>query len=168
MKKLFANFGFPNHSCTDSACQDFDTYPYQPTVALDRVSLKHSMIQVDMRGGDSRFILGMDPVGESLICAEMVAESQKWRVLGVEELAILMIEHLMQHMRVNAQIKSDEKLSIVVTGEGGEMVREYCQNREIDSGGDGRVIMRVDLDRQAFAFGAIGTFDALNASIILS
>ncbi len=28
--------------------------------------------------------------------------------------------------------------------------------------------MRVDFDRQAFAFGPTGTFDALNASIVLS
>lgn len=72
------------------------------------------MIQVDMRGGDSRFILAMDPVGETLICSEMVVETQKWRILGVEELAIVMIEHLVQHMRANAQIKPDEKIAVLL------------------------------------------------------
>ncbi len=126
------------------------------------------MIHVDMRGGDSRFILAMDPVGETLICSELVVETQKWRILRVEELSILMIEHLVQHMRANAQIKSDEKIAVLLLGEGSEIVREFCENKDIGINGDGRVILRVDFDRQAFAFGPTGTFDALNASIVLS
>ena len=45
-----------------------------------------------MRGGEAKIILGMDPVGESLICAEFI--DGLWRVLEAEELAIVMIENL--------------------------------------------------------------------------
>lgn len=51
-----------------------------------------------------------------------------------------------------------------------EIIQEYCKSRDIqinseDSGV--KIIMRIDIERQAFAFGPNGTFDALNASIIL-
>ena len=45
-----------------------------------------------MRGGDARLILGMDPVGESLICAEFI--DSQWRILEAEELSIVIIENL--------------------------------------------------------------------------
>jgi hypothetical protein len=100
MKKLFANFGFPNQSSTDQSFIDFDTFPFQPSVVLSKVALRSSMTQVDMRGGDSRFILCMDPVGESLICSEHLGE-KKWHVYECQDLAVLMIENLMAHLKSN-------------------------------------------------------------------
>jgi len=50
------------------------------------------MMQVEMRGGEAKIILGMDPVGESLICAEFI--DGQWQILEAEVLAIVMIENL--------------------------------------------------------------------------
>jgi len=50
------------------------------------------MIQVEIRGGEAKIILGMDPVGESLICGEFI--DGQWQILEAEGLAIVMIENL--------------------------------------------------------------------------
>ena len=108
MKKLFANFGFPNQSCTDQSSNEFDYFPFQPSVALSKIAIRSSISQIDMRSEDSRYIFCMDPVGESLIISELV--EKQWHIYECHEVAILMIDNIMAHMKINTQIKENEKI----------------------------------------------------------
>jgi hypothetical protein len=46
-------------------------------------------------------------------------------------------------------LKPDEKVGIIIYGEEGSKLREYCKQRDIEIGGNTatRIIMRVDLER---------------------
>lgn len=70
MKKLFANFGFPNLSTTETQSQmsvDFVTVPL-PSTQLHKLALKQSFLHAGAR--DSKFIICTDLIGESILVAE--------------------------------------------------------------------------------------------------
>jgi hypothetical protein len=50
-----------------------------------------------MRGGDSRFIFCMDPIGESLLFSELL--DNQWHIYEYHDLVILMLDNIVAHLK---------------------------------------------------------------------